>query len=181
MSHKDKQINGIYFYVTYSLDEELNSLTGVPKVEFTNVETDIEIRLMLVNCSNCRRPLPTCRCLPDKRIDTLPHVGLKFHNGEWKVLSVKQPRSLISTNEYKVEMKREITGNVYTNIYPGAFQSLRQCPRVGDTIFRGFVVESVRQTSTDRYTVKYKDIDTGRSYEREYPDYFKEYCFYYCR
>ena len=172
MSHKDKQINGSYFYVSYSLDEELKSLLGLPKEESTTDTTN-------VNCSNCRQPTPTCK--HGKRIDTLPHVGLKLHNGEWKVLSVKQPRSLISTNEYKVEMKRELTGNVYTNIYPGAFQSLRQCPRVGDTIFRVFEVESVRQTSTDSYTVKYRDIDTGRSYDREYPDHFKKYCFNYCR
>jgi len=158
-----------YPWLVEALDEELTSLLGLSSIHLTSTRA--------VNCSNCRQPTPTCK--HGIRIDTLPHVGLRLHNGEWKVLSVKQPRSLIS-NEYKVEMKRELTGNVYTNIYPGAFQSLSQCPRVGDTIFRVFEVESVRQTSTDN-TVKYRDIDTGRSYDREYPDHFKKYCLYYCR
>ena len=108
--HKDKQINGSYFHVAYSLDEELNSLLGVPKEESTtdiqNVETDIAAGISsihlasttAVSCSNCRQPTPTCK--HDKRIDTPPHVGLKFHYGaELKVLSVKHPRSLISSNE----------------------------------------------------------------------------------
>ena len=62
MSRKDKQINGSYFYVSYSLDEELTSLWGV------TVETDIAAGISPihlastteVNCSSCRQQTPTC-------------------------------------------------------------------------------------------------------------------------
>ena len=135
---------------------------------------------MAVNCSNCRQPTPTCK--HEERIDTLPHVGLKFYDGEWKVLSVKQPRHLISTNEYEVELKHERTGDVCTPIYPGHFQSLRQCPRVGDSYTNLCLVECVHRTSTGSYTVKCRDIDTGYSFDVEYPRFFEEYYhFYSCR
>ena len=157
-----------------------------------NVETDIAAGISsihlasttAVNCSNCRQPTPTCK--HDKRTkDTLPHVGLKFHYGECKVLSVTQSTKLfglLSTNEYKVDLKHELTGRVYILIYPEDFLSLRQCPRVGDSYFYVGVVECVHRTSTGSYTVKYRDVDSGYSHDTEYPrDFEKYYRFYYCR
>ena len=164
---------------------------GLPKEESTtdiqNVETDIAAGISsihlasttAVNCSNCRQPTPTCK--HDKRIYTLPHVGLKFYDGEYKVLSVKQPRCMISTNEYEVETKHGQTGSVYIRIYPEQFLSLRQCPRDGDSYINVCVVESVHQTYTGSYTFKLRNIDNGSSFDWEYPDDVWKYFFYYCR
>jgi len=181
-------------WLVQALDVEHHRLLGVgstepneESTESTNVGTGIAAGISSIpltstieNCSNCRQPTPTCK--NDKMIDTVPHVGLKMHSGEYKVVSVTQPPHLISTNKYVVELKYESTGHVYTDIYPDHFLGFMQCPRVGDSYFHVGVVESVSQTITDIYAVKCIFINTGLPYDWVYPDNFRKYCFfYYCR
>jgi len=183
-----------YPWLVKALDEELNFLTGVPREESTDKDTDTDTTngtdiaagissihpasttARWATCFNCQQPQPTCK--RDKRIDAVPHVGLKFHTGEYKVLK----NISTSTNEYQVKMKHKLNTSLplYTLIYPGQFPSLRQCPRVGDSYFNHWVVKSVHRTSPDSYTVQCTSIDTGSCYDWEYPRDFEKYCFYSC-
>ena len=137
-----------------------------------------------VNCVNCSQPTKSCK--HGEVIDNVPHVGLKFYNVEFTVITVTpvtQPHRLLSSDEYEVEMKTKNAGNIFIFIYPRELQSHTPCPRVGDTIFFVQVVESVRPSAIkNSYLVKFRGIDHNNSHEEEYPDYFKKYYKrYYCR
>ena len=126
-----------------------------------------------INCVNCSQPTKSCK--HGEVIDNVPHVGLKFHDGELKVLAVK-PHNLL-LNQYLV--KHLSNGYVCTIIYPEP----AHCPQVGDTFCDSIrVVESVRPGRTGQYLVKCIYIDTGSSFEMEYPNGFKKLkYYYYCR